>query len=152
MTINKQRLNFWEELSLEEMSKKQWEMLCDGCGLCCLHKFEDEYTSKIFFTDVVCQYIEEETCKCKHYESRNEYVPDCLNIKPDWGAKFNWLPSSCAYRLLYEKKSLHDWHPLVSGQRDSVHMAGISVRGRAFSDADISDEDIFSHIIEWVES
>lgn len=152
MVAKKESFNYWEELTLEQMTKEQWEMLCDGCGLCCLHKFEDEATDEVFFTDVVCRYLDEETCRCQHYESRKQYVPDCLNIQPDWGEKFNWLPSTCAYRLLYQKKSLYDWHHLVSGDPDYVHMAGISVRGRAYSDADVSDDEVFLHIIDWVKS
>ncbi len=150
MQREKQNYNFWEELSLEQMSRDQWEMLCDGCGRCCLHKFEDEDSGEIFFTDVACRYLDEETCSCSHYNSRQTYVPNCLSIDSDWGDKFNWLPSTCAYRLLYEKKSLHDWHPLVSGNKESVHLAGISVRGRTFSDADINNEQTYLHVIEWV--
>jgi len=149
MTSAKKSSNFWETLSLGQMTKEQWEALCDGCGRCCLHKFEDQDTEKIFFTDVACRYLDDDTCKCPHYESRQEYVPDCLSIHPNWGNKFNWLPSTCAYRLLHQEESLFDWHPLISGDTNSVHMAGISVRGRTFSDADISDNETYLHVIEW---
>lgn len=146
-----EKSNFWEVLSLDQMSDEQWEMLCDGCGRCCLHKFEDEDSGEVFFTDVACRYLDEETCKCPHYGLRQTYVPDCLSINSDWGDKFNWLPSTCAYRLLYQKKRLHEWHPLISGNTNSVHLAGISVRGRTYSDAEISDEQSYLHVIEWVD-
>ena len=99
------------------MSEREWESLCDGCGRCCLHKFEDDSSGDVYFTDVACHYLDEETCSCPHYEDRQKYVPDCLSINSNWEEKFNWLPSTCAYRLLYEGKSLHDWHPLISGIR-----------------------------------
>jgi len=70
MAAEKESFNYWEELTLEQMTKEQWEMLCDGCGLCCLHKFEDEATDEVFFTDVVCRYLDEETCRCQHYQSQ----------------------------------------------------------------------------------
>ena len=89
---------FWERKSLEELSEREWESLCDGCGRCCLHKFEDDTSGDIYFTDVACQYLDEETCSCPHYHDRQKYVPDCLSITPNWEEKFNWLPSTCAYR------------------------------------------------------
>ena len=104
---------FWQTKTLEQMTSQEWESLCDGCGRCCLHKLEDEDTDEIYFTDVACHYLDEETCACPHYEDRQTYVPDCLTIKPNWGKKFNWLPSTCAYRLLYEGKDLFSWHPLL---------------------------------------
>ena len=97
---------FWQVLSLEQMTRRQWESLCDGCGRCCLHKLEDEDTDEIYFTDVACRYLDDETCQCPHYETRQSLVPDCLTIYPDWGKKFNWLPDTCAYRLLSEGKKL----------------------------------------------
>jgi len=142
--------NFWERLSLEEMSRAQWESLCDSCGRCCLHKLEDEDTGDIHFTDVVCHYMDEKTCQCPHYETRQEYVPSCLTIYPDWGEKFNWLPNTCAYRLLHEGKSLFDWHPLISKDPESVHAAGISVRGKTFSDDQVDDDDLQMYIVDWV--
>ena len=142
--------NFWETTDLKDMSRSQWESLCDSCGRCCLHKLEDEDTNDIYFTDVVCHFMDEQTCRCPHYENRQEFVSDCLTIYPDWGDKFNWLPDTCAYRLLHEKKPLFDWHPLISNNPESVHLAGISVRGRTFSDKDIDEDEIELHIIDWV--
>ena len=143
-------LNFWEQTALADMSRQQWESLCDSCGRCCLHKLEDEDTSDIYFTNVVCHYIDEETCQCPHYDNRQQFVPDCLTIYPDWGDKFNWLPDTCAYRLLHEKKPLFAWHPLISGDSNSVHLAGMSVRGRTVSDALVPEEEVELHIIDWI--
>lgn len=142
---------FWQELSLSEMTRAQWESLCDGCGRCCLHKIEYEDTNEIYFTDVACRYLDEETCQCPHYGVRQSKVPDCLTIYPNWGKKFLWLPTTCAYRLLSENKPLFDWHPLISGDVNSVHLAGISVRGRTYRDDEIPQEEVYKHVINWVE-
>lgn len=149
--MSKNTKPFWQTKALDEMTLNEWESLCDGCGRCCLHKLEDEDTNEIHFTDVACHYLDEETCACPHYEDRQTYVPDCLTIKPDWGKKFNWLPSTCAYRLLYEGKDLFSWHPLVSGDKNSVHLAGISVRGRTYRDNEVSEDQLFEHVITWVD-
>lgn len=142
---------FWKSKTLHQMNSDEWELLCDGCGRCCLHKLEDEDSGKIHFTDVVCHYLDEEECTCPHYEDRQSYVPDCLNIKPNWGEKFNWLPSTCAYRLIYEGKDLPLWHPLISGDKNSVHLAGISVRGRTYRDNVVANDQLFEHVITWVD-
>ena len=142
---------FWKSKTLHQMSSEEWESLCDGCGRCCLHKLEDDDSGKIYFTDVVCHYLDEEECTCPHYEDRQSFVSDCLSIKPNWGEKFNWLPSTCAYRLIYEGKDLPVWHPLVSGNRESVHLAGISVRGRTYRDDVVSNDQLFEHVITWVD-
>ncbi len=143
--------DFWQSTALSAMNQQQWESLCDNCGRCCLHKLEDDDTGEIYFTDVACRYLDAETCQCPHYDTRQALVPDCLSIKPDWGRKFNWLPNTCAYRLLSEGKDLPDWHPLVSGDGSSVHLAGISVRGRTFSDDEVSEQDFHTHVITWVD-
>ena len=142
---------FWKSKALHQMNSDEWESLCDGCGRCCLHKLEDEDSGKIHFTDVVCHYLDEEECTCPHYDDRQSYVPDCLNIKPNWGEKFNWLPSTCAYRLIYEGKDLPLWHPLISGDKNSVHLAGISVRGRTYRDNVVANDQLFEHVITWVD-
>jgi len=95
--------------------------------------------------------LDEEECTCPHYEDRQSYVPDCLSIKPNWGEKFNWLPSTCAYRLIYEGKDLPLWHPLISGDKNSVHLAGISVRGRTYRDNVVANDQLFEHVITWVD-
>ena len=133
------------------MTTEEWESLCDGCGRCCLYKLKNKDSGDIYFTDVACHYLDEEDCTCQHYEDRQSYVPDCLSIEPNWGEKFNWLPSTCAYRLLYEGKDLPGWHHLISGDRNSVHLAGISVRGRTYSGNKVSKDQLFDHVITWVD-
>ena len=60
-----------------------------------------------------------------------------------------WLPPTCAYRLVDEGRDLYWWHHLVSGDRDTVHLAGISVRGRTISEADVSPADLEEHVVRW---
>ncbi len=139
--------NFWENRSLTELSIKEWESLCDGCGLCCLHKLEDDETSEIFYTRVACKLLDTEGCHCKHYENRTQHVSDCLTLTANNISDYPWLPESCAYLLLLENKPLPAWHPLVSKNLASVHNAGISVAGKAVSEADIHPDDFESFIL-----
>jgi uncharacterized cysteine cluster protein YcgN (CxxCxxCC family) len=132
---------FWEEKSLAEMSREEWESLCDGCARCCLVKLEDEESGELYYTSVVCRYLDIGQCSCGVYAERTRLVPDCLQVTQENVTQLYWMPQSCAYRLLAEGKSLPDWHPLVSGNRQSVHRAGISVRGYAISEQDLDDED-----------
>lgn len=125
---------FWERKSLSEMTEQEWESLCDGCGKCCLHKLEDIDTGEIEFTNVVCRLMDMGTCRCSRYADRERLMPDCVILTPENLERLNWMPSTCAYRLLNEGKKLFDWHPLVSGDPESVHRAGISIRGRAISE------------------
>ncbi len=122
---------FWRRKTLEEMTRGEWESLCDGCGKCCLHKLEDIDTGAIAFTRVACRMLDLASCQCKDYPNRKKHVPDCVRLTPTRVRKIDWLPKSCAYRLVNEGKDLYWWHPLVSGDPDTVHQAGISVRGRA---------------------
>jgi len=122
---------FWRRKTLEEMTRGEWESLCDGCGKCCLHKLEDIDTGAIAFTRVACRMLDLDSCRCKDYPNRKKHVPDCVRLTPTRVNKIDWLPKSCAYRLVNEGKDLYWWHPLVSGDPDTVHQAGISVRGRA---------------------
>ena len=121
---------FWKTKSLEAMSPDEWESLCDGCGRCCLVKLEEEETSKTHFTDVACFMLECESCRCSDYEDRKRHVPDCVTLTPQLVRSVDWLPPTCAYRLIAEGDDLYWWHPLVSGDPDTVHAAGVSVRGR----------------------
>ena len=142
---------YWEDKSLAEMSPTEWESLCDGCAKCCLHKLEDEDSGEIHYTKVRCRYLVEESCRCSDYANRSRLVPNCIQLQAGELEEYHWLPSTCAYRLLAEGKPLADWHPLVSGDRESVHRAGISIRGRAISDEFVHPDGYDEHIIHWVE-
>jgi uncharacterized cysteine cluster protein YcgN (CxxCxxCC family) len=142
---------FWQNKTLSEMSPIEWESLCDGCAKCCLHKIEDEDNGEIFYTDVVCNQLNLSSCQCKNFSERTDLVDDCIELTKEKLASLKWLPQSCAYRLLDEGKELHWWHPLVSGDPNSVHTAGISVKGRCVPEVGISDfDDHFDdHIVTW---
>ncbi len=141
---------FWETKSLEEMTPQEWESLCDGCAQCCLHKLEDEDTGEIFVTQMVCDLLNLETCQCTAYGERSELVPTCITLKLQDVKVINWMPKSCAYRLLSEKKPLPSWHPLVSDQSESVITAGISVKHRAIPEKDVPEEDWPDYIVEQI--
>jgi uncharacterized cysteine cluster protein YcgN (CxxCxxCC family) len=141
---------FWKTKSLEEMSDAEWESLCDGCARCCLEKLEDEDTGKIYFTHVSCKLLDAGLCACKDYSHRSELVSDCVRLTPSNVRTLNWLPPSCAYRMVAEGRDLYWWHPLVSGDPDTVHQAGVSVRGRVQgTENEIADEDLEDHIVRW---
>ncbi len=141
---------FWETKSLDEMSTQEWESLCDGCAKCCLHKLEDEDSGDVYYTKVVCRYMDDQ-CRCTEYQRRNELVPNCVWLRPEDVENFFWLPSTCAYRLVAEGKPLQEWHPLLSGNADSVHDAGVSIKGRALSEDYVHPDGMEEHIIHWVE-
>jgi uncharacterized cysteine cluster protein YcgN (CxxCxxCC family) len=133
--VSAQARPFWREKKLNQMSQTEWESLCDGCGKCCLHKIREEDRS-LSFTNVACRLLDTHTCKCTNYARRKALVPDCVVLKPHSLKKLDWLPETCAYRLLRDGKDLPDWHPLISGDPDSVHKAGISTRDRCISERD----------------
>lgn len=140
---------FWERKPLAKMSQKEWEALCDGCGKCCLNKLEDEDSGAVALTRVACRLLDDETCRCAHYENRHQFVPDCIVLRPDnLDTHAYWMPETCAYRLLWQGNPLPDWHPLISGDPESVHRAGISVRGTTLSEFDIPEDEWEEHIIE----
>lgn len=138
---------FWKTVPLARMTTEQWESLCDGCGRCCLHKLRDEDTEELSFTDVSCRLLDTTTCRCRKYPTRRDFVPDCVSLTPDTLAEIDWLPPSCAYRRLQEGKDLAWWHPLVSGTPETVHTAGVSVRGRAVDERRAGM--LEHHIVEW---
>ena len=142
--------SFWRTLTLEEMSREQWESLCDGCGRCCLLKLEDEDTGAILATDIGCRLFDAGSCRCRDYPNRSQTVPDCVTLTPVAARTLPWLPPTCAYRLVAEGRDLPWWHPLVSGDPQTVVAAGVSVRGRVYANEDeIDDDDLPDRIVKW---
>ncbi|MGG7645988.1 YcgN family cysteine cluster protein [Rhodovulum sp. YNF3179] len=143
------RARFWERIPLDQLRPAEWEALCDGCGKCCLLKLEDAETAEVAFTCVGCRLLDDETCRCGQYEIRKQLVPDCVVLTPGNIADIAyWMPATCAYRLLFEGKPLYDWHPLVSGDPDSVHDAGISMRGRIVPEFEVTEDELEDYVIE----
>jgi len=139
---------YWHTVPLERMTREQWESLCDGCGKCCLHKFEDEDTGEIHYTNVACFLLDLDTCRCKDYENRSRRVHDCVSLSPESVADPFWLPSTCAYRRIVERNELPDWHPLISGTHLSVVRSGNSVCGRVISETEAGDP--LHHLVGWI--
>jgi uncharacterized protein len=140
---------FWEHKKLEEMTVPEWESLCDGCGLCCLIRFEDEETGEIIPTRVHCKLFDAGACRCTDYESRKKHVPDCIKLTPHNIDDLQWMPPSCAYRRLHEGKTLPEWHPLITGDPESVHKAGVSVRGQTVSETTFADDEDALDFAAW---
>jgi uncharacterized cysteine cluster protein YcgN (CxxCxxCC family) len=138
---------FWKTKRLEQMSPAEWESLCDGCGRCCLHKLRYEDTNALAFTNVACRLLDLNSCACRDYPNRGRLVADCVQLTAGALSEIDWLPSSCAYRRVAEGKDLAWWHKLVSGDPDTVHQAGISVRGRAISERHAGP--LEHHIVDW---
>lgn len=141
---------FWRSKTLEEMTAAEWESLCDGCGRCCLVKLEDEDTGRIHATDIGCRLFDAGTCRCRDYPNRSASVPDCVTLTPHAVRTLSWLPPSCAYRLVAEGRDLPWWHPLVSGDPETVVTAGVSVRGKVHANEDeVAEEEIVERIVAW---
>jgi uncharacterized cysteine cluster protein YcgN (CxxCxxCC family) len=140
-------LPFWEQKTLAQMSRAEWESLCDGCGLCCLHKLENDYDLSIHYTDVACRLLDRKSCQCGDYPNRRTLVPDCVELDAANIGDMHWLPRSCAYRLRWEDKPLPAWHYLVCGDRQQVHRSGISRAGRMRSEDDVPEDDWEERII-----
>ena len=143
---------FWKRKTLAGMSRGEWEALCDGCGRCCLLKLEDEDTGILYYTNIACHLLDAESCRCADYAHRVQRIPECLVLRHDNPEHINMLPTTCAYYRLAHGRELADWHPLVSGDPDSVHEAGVSVRGKVVSELHIHPEQLTEHIIDWIDS
>ena len=143
--------NFWQLKTLEQMSTQEWESLCDGCGKCCLVKLEDYDSGEVFHTNVTCELLNTESCRCMDYAGRHGIVDDCIQLDRENIKSLGWLPSSCSYRLIAGGKPLPQWHHLVSGSRETLHTFGASLQGRVVSELHVHDDDIEDHIVQWVD-
>ncbi len=143
------RKPFWEIKSLAEMTPAEWESLCDGCGLCCLVRFEDEELAEVIPTRVHCKLFDGQLCRCTDYENRKAQVPDCIKLTPGNIEQLQWMPKSCAYRRLDEGKGLPAWHPLVTGDPESVHKAGVSIRGQTINENELDEPEDALEYAAW---
>jgi hypothetical protein len=143
------RPRFWERFPLTQLTQPEWEALCDGCGKCCLNKLEDADTGEVFFTRIACRLLDDATCRCSNYEIRRSIVPECIVLTPKNLNEISYfMPKSCAYRRLNEGRGLADWHPLISGDPESVHRAGIGMRGQTLGEFEIPEDDWEDYIID----
>jgi uncharacterized protein len=140
---------FWRRKTLAEMTRGEWESLCDGCARCCLVKLEYDDTGEVDHTEIACRLLDLKTCQCSDYPHRRQKVSDCLSLTPAKVRRLTWLPATCAYRLVAAGRDLYWWHHLVSGDRETVHQAGISVRGRVISEDKAGPPE--EHIIDWID-
>jgi len=141
--------DFWKTKNMAEMSQKEWESLCDGCGKCCCIRLEDEDTAQIYITDVVCKLFDAESCQCTDYPNRSQKVPDCVTLTPENTPQLHWMPQTCAYRILANGGELPSWHHLVSGSRETIHEAGMSVQGAVISEVHVPEDDHIKRIVIW---
>ncbi|WP_413351728.1 YcgN family cysteine cluster protein [Acinetobacter zhairhuonensis] len=144
------RPQFWKKYPLEALNSQEWEALCDGCGLCCLVKLEDEDTHEVAYTKVACKLLDCSSARCSNYPERLQYVPDCIQLTPEKLEQIHWLPASCAYRRLSEGKNLPSWHYLNTGSRQSVIKARKSAAGRCISETEVNEDEIDDYIVRWV--
>lgn len=139
---------FWRDKTLEELSEEEWEALCDGCGKCCLLKLEDEETGRVSYTNVACRLFDPETCRCGSYALRFQLVPQCMRLTPEMVRREkDWMPRTCAYRLLADGYDLYPWHPLITGDPISVHTAGVSVQFACEPEYEVPEDELQDHII-----
>jgi uncharacterized cysteine cluster protein YcgN (CxxCxxCC family) len=142
------RARFWEGRKLTDLSAEEWEALCDGCGICCLYKIEDEETGDVELTNVACRFLDLTTVQCQLYNDRQCAMPSCIKLTPSKVASLDWLPETCAYRLVLHGQPLPDWHPLESGDPLSIHRAGISVMGKVQSESQANLDRLDDYIID----
>ena len=143
------RPRFWRNVPMDKLSRPEWEALCDGCGKCCLNKLEDEDTGEVALTRVACRLLDNDTCLCAQYPIRHQFVPECIVLTPKTiQDNMYWLPQTCAYRLVAEGRDLYSWHPLISGDPDSPHAAGVTMRGQTVPEFEVDEADWEDHIIE----
>ncbi len=140
--------NFWEVKTLDQLNRDEWESLCDGCARCCLLKLQEDETDLVYYTNLHCEYLDLDKCHCQEYQDRSTLVPDCVTLTAKNLENLSWMPSTCAYRLLYEKKPLPSWHPLISGSQETVHDAGISIRSFSVCESNVEENNREMHIIE----
>jgi uncharacterized protein len=144
------RPHFWKNYTLAELNTAEWEALCDGCGLCCLIKLEDEDTQEVAYTKVACKLLDCTSAQCSDYPNRMQHVPDCIQLTPEKLETIHWLPSTCGYRRVKEGKSLPTWHHLMTGSRESILSARKSAAGRCVSEIDVDEDEIEDYIVRWV--
>ncbi len=143
------RAEFWRRYPLDELTRAEWEALCDGCAKCCLIKLEDDETGEVAYTDIACRLLDRDSCRCGNYPLRRQLVAGCVVMGPENVERvLSWMPASCAYKLVHEGRELYPWHPLISGDPDSVHAAGASLKGRMVSEFDVDEDDWPDHVIE----
>ena len=140
---------FWETKSLSEMSRDEWELICDGCAKCCLVKIEDEDSGDIAFTRLHCRLLDAEICRCKDYENRQAYVPDCVKLTPGNVEQLKWMPKECSYRRLADGRGLEAWHHLISGDRGLIHKLGHSIKGKTVDETDAKEDEWMHWIVDW---
>jgi len=147
---NKQSSHWWDTKNLADMSYSEWESLCDHCGKCCLIKLEDEEDGQVYYTDVICDLFKDEDCHCGDYWHREVLVPGCIRLTQDNLECIHWMPPSCAYRRIRDQQGLASWHHLVSGDKNTIHNTGNSVKGKTIFEKEIKHEqDLEKHIVKW---
>ena len=145
MTIRK---GFWRHKKLTELSPEEWEAICDGCGICCLYKVEYEDTSEVELTNIVCRFLDLDCIRCQLYDDRHSAMPTCIKLTPSEVATIKWLPETCAYLLIMRGQPLPDWHPLESGNPQSIHDRGISVKGKVIRETEADLDRIEDYVID----